>query len=296
MVENLNIREGFFIKPGLTIMSIGDLAEVWVEAEVFERQAGQVEAGTPVTMKLDYLPGKEYNLNVDYIYPTLNPKTRTMKVRIRVDNKHGDFKPDMFAQIVLHTSGDESALLIPKEALVRTGSQDRVVLALGQGSFKSVAVKVGRFDRDNVEILSGLAEGEKVVSSAQFLLDSESSKTSDFKRMNYDASNEMAGMDHSAMKNMDMPSKVSSSTVNGTVKSVMAAHRMVNIDREAIVKWNRPAANVDFLVSERVDMALFAEGAYVMFTFEVRDGDFIIVSAMKMTAPEQSGNEQGGDQ
>ena len=106
----------------------------------------------------------------------------------------------------------------------------------------------------------------------------------------------MKDMDHSSMKDMDMPSKVSSATVNGTVKSVMAAHRMVNIDREAIVNWNRPAANVDFLVSEGVDMALFAEGAYVMFTFEVRDGDFVIVSAMKMTAPEQSGNEQGGDQ
>jgi len=320
VVENLKVREGFFIKPGSTIMSIGDLAEVWVEAEVFERQAAQVKTGTPVTMKLDYLPGKEYNVNVDYIYPTLNPKTRTMKVRIRVDNKNGDFKPDMFAQIIMHTSGDESALLIPKEALVRTGSQDRVVLALGQGSYKSVAVKVGRFDSDNVEILSGLTKGEKIVTSAQFLLDSESSKTSDFKRMNHDDDNEMAdmehssmagmdhssmagmehssmaGMDHSSMAGMEMPSEVSSATVNGTVKSVMAAHRMVNIDREAIVAWDRPAANVDFLVSEDVDMTLFWEGAYVMFTFEVQDGDFVIVSAMTMTAPEQSGNEQGGDQ
>ena len=312
VVENLKVREGFFIKPGSTIMSIGDLAEVWVEAEVFERQAAQVKTGTPVTMKLDYLPGTEYNVNVDYIYPTLNPKTRTMKVRIRVDNKNGDFKPDMFAQIVMHTSGDKSALLIPKEALVRTGSQDRVVLALGQGSYKSVAVKVGRFDSDNVEILSGLTEGEKIVTSAQFLLDSESSKTSDFKRMNHDDDNEMAdmehssmagmdhssmeGMDHSSMADMDMPSEVSSATVNGTVKSVMAAHRMVNIDREAIVAWDRPAANVDFLVNEDVDITLFSEGAYVMFTFEVQDGDFVIVSAMTMTAPEESGNEKGGNQ
>ena len=301
VVENLNIRQGSFIKPGSIIMSIGDLAEVWVEAEVFERQAAQVEIGTPVTMKLEYLPGKKYSLKVDYIYPTLNPKTRTMKVRIRVDNEDGKFKPDMFAQISLHTSGNESALLIPKEALVRTGDQDRVVLALGQGSYKSVEVKVGRFDRDNVEILSGLAEGEKIVTSAQFLLDSESSKTSDFKRMNHEAANAMAGMDHSSMKDMDMkgmdmPSEVSSATVNGTVKSVMAAHRMVNIDREAIVDWDRPAANVDFIVSEEVDMSLFTEGTYVMFTFEVQDGDFVIVSAMKMAAPEQSGNEQGGDQ
>tara|TARA_R110001592_G_scaffold3807_2_gene21720 strand:- start:1842 stop:2675 length:834 start_codon:yes stop_codon:yes gene_type:complete len=276
-------------------MSIGDLAEVWVEAEVFERQAGLIKTGTPVTMKLDYLPGKEYNLNVDYIYPTLNPKTRTMKVRIRVDNTNGDFKPDMFAQISMHISGNESALLIPKEALVRTGDQDRVVLALGQGSFKAIAVKVGRFDRGNVEILSGLAAGEKVVTSAQFLLDSESSKTSDFQRMNPEQDS-MAGMDHSSMKGMDMKKDIPSTTVNGTVKSVMAAHRMVNIDREAIVDWDRPAANVDFIVSEEVDMSLFTEGAYVMFTFEIREGDFVIVSAMAMTAPEKTANEQGEGQ
>jgi membrane fusion protein, copper/silver efflux system len=301
VVENLKIREGFFIKPGSTIMSIGDLSEVWVEAEVFERQAAQVKIGTPVTMTLDYLPGKEYKVKVNYIYPTLNPKTRTVKVRIRVDNTNGDFKPNMFAQIIMHTSGDESALLIPKEALVRTGDQDRVVLALGQGSYKSIAVKVGRFDSDSVEILSGLSAGEKVVSSAQFLLDSESSKTSDFQRMNHDkddsmAGMDMSGMDHSSMKGMDMKKDAPSATVNGTVKSVMAAHRMVNIDREAIVDWDRPAANVNFIVSEDVDMSLFTTGAYVMFTFEVQDGDFIIVSAMAMTAPESSDSEQGGAQ
>ncbi|PKG77584.1 efflux RND transporter periplasmic adaptor subunit [Shewanella sp. Actino-trap-3] len=336
VVKNLKIREGFFIQPGSTMMSIGDLAEVWVEAEVFERQAGQIKIGTPVTMTLDYLPSKEYNLNVDYIYPTLDPKTRTMKVRIRVDNKNGDFKPDMFAQISLHTSGDESALLIPKEALVRTGHQDRVVLALGQGSFKAIEVNVGRFDRDNVEILSGLAAGEKVVTSAQFLLDSESSKTSDFKRMNHEqaskASMDMAGkdmagkdmagkdmtgmdmegtdhgsmegmdhgsmadMDHSSMAGKDMKKQIPSAMVNGTVKSVMVAHRMVNVDREAIVDWDRPAANVDYIVSEDVDMTLFTEGAYVMFTFEIREGDFVIVSAMAMAAPEGSVNEQGEGQ
>ena len=313
VVENLKIREGFFIKPGSTIMSIGDLSEVWVEAEVFERQAGQVKIGTPVTMTLDYLPGKEYSVKVNYIYPTLNPKTRTVKVRIRVDNRNGDFKPNMFAQIIMHTSGDESALLIPKEALIRTGEQDRVVLALGQGSYKSIEVKVGRFDSDSVEILSGLSAGEKVVSSAQFLLDSESSKTSDFLRMNHEQDSmagmdmsgmdhsskkdmDMKGMDHSSMAGMDMKKAPASTTVNGTVKSVMAAHRMVNIDREAIVDWDRPAANVDFIVSENVDMSLFAEGAYVMFTFEIQEGDFVIVSAMAMAAPEDTDSEQGGDQ
>ena len=296
VIENLKIREGFFVKPGSTLMAIGDLSEVWLEAEVFERQAGEVKTGTAVTMTLDYLPGKTYSGKVDYVYPTLNAKTRTVKVRVRLNNNKGEFKPNMFAQVAIHTNGDE-ALLIPKEALIRTGSQDRVVLALGKGSFKSIEVKVGRFDHDNVEILSGLDVGEKVVSSAQFLLDSESSKTSDFKRMNHsddlqqegDKANDMSG---------DTPEKsktvtVSSATVNGTVVSVMSEHRMVTINREAIEKWGREAAQVDFTVANNVDMSLFVKGNYVMFTFEVRDGEFVIVSAMSMTKSMNESSTEG---
>ena len=179
VVEALNIREGFYVKPGLTIMSIGDLSEVWVEAEVFERQVNQVKEGAAVTMTLDYLPGQSWQGQVDLIYPTLDVKTRTVKLRLRFSNEDLAFKPNMFAQITIHNRNQEQALLIPQEALIRTGKQDRVVLALGEGSFKSIEVTVGRFDNESVEILSGLNEGDKVVSSAQFLLDSESSKSSD---------------------------------------------------------------------------------------------------------------------
>jgi Cu(I)/Ag(I) efflux system membrane fusion protein len=275
VVENLKIREGFFVKPGSTLLSIGDLSQVWVEAEVFERQAGQVKTGTPITMTLDYLPGKTWQGQVDYIYPTLDAKTRTVKVRLRFDNENGEFKPNMFAQIAIHTIGDESALLIPKEALIRTGTQDRVVLALGEGSFKSIAVKVGRYDSESVEILSGLSEGEQIVTSAQFLLDSESSKSSDFKRMNHDDTNRDESSETDSVE-------ISSATVNGTVVSSMVEHRMVTIDREAIVEWQREAEQVNFIVAENVNMSLFSEGTYVMFTFEIREGNFIIVSAMAM--------------
>ena len=343
IIENLKIREGFFVKPGSTLMSIGDLSQVWVVAEVFERQANQVVQGTAVTMSLDYLPGKTWQGKIDYVYPILDPTTRTVKVRLRFNNENGEFKPNMFAQIIIHTSSDEKTLLIPKEALIRTGNQDRVVLALGEGNFKSVAVSVGRFDSNNVEILSGLNAGEEIVSSAQFLLDSESSKTSDFKRMSHDsvpstvwvdasiislmADHKMLTLAHDAIPAWDWPEMtmdftaldsvdfsqltaemtirveiekasdsdyriinieqngekpVSSATVNGTVTSVMTDHRMVTIDREAIEKWGREPATVDFIVAESVDMSLFTADAYLMFTFEIQDGEFIIVSAMAM--------------
>lgn len=185
VVDNLNIREGFFVQPGTTMLSIGALDQVWVEAEIFERQASLVKPHDPVTMTLDYLPGETWTGRVDYIYPTVDSKTRTVRVRSRFDNPDEALKPNMFAQVSVHTDSAEQLLVIPREALIRTGSQDRVVLALGGGSFKSVAVKVGRLDQTKAEILDGLSEGELIVTSAQFLLDSESSKTADFKRMHH---------------------------------------------------------------------------------------------------------------
>ena len=186
VVDNLNIREGFYVKPGTTLMSIGALDDVWVEAEVFERQAALVAVGLPVTMTLDYLPGKEWRGTVDYVYPSLDEQTRTLRIRLRFDNEAGTLKPNMFAQVLIHADRSKDALVVPREAVIRTGNQDRVVLALGEGRFKSVSVALGRLDGKYAQILQGLDADDTVVISAQFLLDSESSKTSDFMRMHRD--------------------------------------------------------------------------------------------------------------
>ncbi|SHF17771.1 membrane fusion protein, Cu(I)/Ag(I) efflux system [Microbulbifer donghaiensis] len=183
VVDKLNVREGNFVKPGMALLSIAALDEVWVIGEVFERQAALVNRGDPVTMRLDYLPGQSWTGSVDYIYPTLDEKTRTARVRARFGNSEHKLKPNMFAQLTIHARRGEETLLIPTEALIRTGGKPRVVLALGDGRFKSVNVQTGRIGERQVEILAGLREGERIVTSAQFLIDSESSKTSDFMRM-----------------------------------------------------------------------------------------------------------------
>ncbi|MFQ3199263.1 MAG: Cu(I)/Ag(I) efflux system membrane fusion protein, partial [Paraglaciecola sp.] len=148
VVDNLAIREGFYVKPGTTLMSIGGLDEVWVEAEIFERQASQVSKNLPVTMTLGYLPGKSWQGKVDYIYPTLNPTTRTVRVRLRFANQDRLLKPNMFAQVTIHSDLNEQSLLVPRESVIRTGKQDRVVMALGEGKFKSVEVKLGQVSGD----------------------------------------------------------------------------------------------------------------------------------------------------
>ena len=202
VVDNLSVREGFFVKPGTKIMSIGALDEVWVNAEVFERQASFVAVGNAVVMSLDYLPGQRWQGKVDYIYPTLDADTRTVQVRLRFANSDYALKPNMFAQIMIASDSDQ-ALLVPKEAVIRTGESNRVVLALGEGKFKSINVDIGRTNRHSIEIIDGLVAGDDIVVSAQFLLDSESSISSDFVRMNHNnQAVDMPGMDHSQMGKM----------------------------------------------------------------------------------------------
>lgn len=184
VIESLAVRAGVYVKPETMMLSIVDLSQVWVKAEIFEHDVFKVTMGDSASMQLNYLPAKQWLGNVEHIHPMLDPTTRTGIVRLHFDNPDHALRPNMFAQISIATGNNESVLQVPKEAVIRTGHQNRVVLALGNGYFKSVAVQIGRFDGTTIEILSGLTAGEKVVSSAQFLLDSESSKTSDFNRMN----------------------------------------------------------------------------------------------------------------
>ncbi|MFT6406337.1 MAG: Cu(I)/Ag(I) efflux system membrane fusion protein [Marinomonas primoryensis] len=264
VIDNLGIQDGFYIKPGTTLMSIADLSEVWLDAEVFERQAHRVAVGQPVEAVMDFLPGKTFASNVDFIYPTLNAKNRTLRVRIRLDNPDQLLKPDMFAHVRIETTEPGQRRLIPKEALIRGGEQNRVVLALGEGRYKSIAVETGAFGDDYVEILDGLVLGDDVVTSAQFLLDSESSKSSDFKRMNADSNH--TAMSASALSVSDMSdNKMSGQAepvakpannvwVAARINRIDATTRMVNVNHEAISDWNWPKMTMDFVLADWLEL------------------------------------------
>jgi len=350
VVDGLKIREGFYVKPGDTLLSIGKLDQVWVEAEVFERDAALIKEGLPVSMTLDYLPGEDWTGVVDYVYPALNSKTRTLRVRLKFGNPDFQLKPNMFAQVSIHANQADSAIIVPKEAVIRTGKQDRVVLALGDGQFKSIEVTIGRVDKDSIEILSGLNEDDVVVTSAQFLIDSESSKSSDFKRMTHDevpnsiwmqgeVNSVMTGhrmvnithgpaeawdwpemtMDFNVAENVDVDSlksgqslhfevsktedsgyevtgihimsqpEVSSATVSGLINEITLGNRTFNISRGPIEKWDRPAATMDFIVAENIEIADFNVGDNVTFTFEVKDE--LVITEISLEANEKNSDE-----
>lgn len=229
VIENLNVREGMFIKPGDRVLSIAALDEVWVIGEVFESQLSAVESGNRVVMTLDYMPGRQWSGRVDYVYPEVNPKTRTARVRMRFDNADGALRPGMFARLDVQGERGERHFLVPRESVIRTGQSDRLVLALEEGAFKSVNVTVGRVGDKNAEILDGIMPGDTVVTSAQFLIDSESSKTSDFQRMSAPSNNAMGPqMDHSG-HDMD-PGKAGSKAERDAISHETVDHSAMNHD------------------------------------------------------------------
>lgn len=256
VLDKLTVREGAFVKPSMNLMTIAQLDKIWVIAEVFERQLNQVEVGNKVQMDLEYAPGKDWEGKVDYVYPSLNPKTRTGQVRIHFDNPDGFLKPGMFANLNIKAGLGDKNLIIPKEALIRMGDSNRVVLALGDGKFKSVNVDVGRLGSSRVEILSGLMAGDEIVTSAQFLIDSESSKSSDFKRMNHDSNTDSES--HDTMLNEAV--SVEAVWVEATVKSVMPQHSMVTLNHGEIPEWDWPAMTMDFDVADDVELSKLSAG------------------------------------
>jgi Cu(I)/Ag(I) efflux system membrane fusion protein len=187
VVAHLAVREGIYITPANEVMSIAELDKVWVLAEVFEREAAWVKPGQMAMVELDYLPGKMWHGTVDYVYPELDPKTRTLTVRIRFDNEDEMLRPNMFARVTIHAEATGQVVHVPREAVIRGGTIDRVVVALGEGRYRSRPVTLGIESHDRVAILSGLKAGEEIVVSGQFLIDSESNIEAALARMDSSA-------------------------------------------------------------------------------------------------------------
>ncbi|MEI5637752.1 MULTISPECIES: efflux RND transporter periplasmic adaptor subunit [unclassified Pseudoalteromonas] len=340
VIDALQVREGFYVKPGTTLMSIAQLDEIWVEADVFERDAMAITEGLPVTMQLDFLPGRKWQGKVDYIYPSLNEKTRTLRVRLRFSNSDGKLKPNMFAQVSIATQPRENVLQVPTQAVIRTAKQNRVVVELEPGLFKSVAVELGQISEDRVEILNGINAGDTIVTSAHFLIDSQSSISSDFMRMaadtepnsvwiegeitSMDYDSRTATIDHKPVPEWQWPEMVMdfavadevdiealkpgqtlhfettkqddggivltgihimseptpfdelpSATVGGVINAIDSETRVLNISREAIPKWDRPATTMDFVAADELDLSALHKDMAVTFTFVVGD-EFIV--------------------
>lgn len=173
-ILSVGVREGQYITPATELYKLADLTRVWVYADVFEYELPWLEAGASASMTVDALPGRVFEGTVDYIYPYLNPETRTARIRLVFDNPDLMLKPDSFSNVILKAATQLDAIVIPSEALIRTGKRTAVFIVRGPGRFEPREVEVGIISSQEVQIISGLKAGDEVVTSGQFLLDSES--------------------------------------------------------------------------------------------------------------------------
>lgn len=175
IVMNVGVRPGQFVTPQSELYMLGDLASIWVFADIYEYELPWVRVGDTVQVQVQALPGRHFAGVVEYIYPYLDAKTRTNKLRIRLDNREGLLKPDMYADVEVATATRAAAVVVPAEAVVRSGERERVFVQRAPGAFEPRVVTLGVGADGKVEIVRGVDAGEVVVTSAQFLIDSESS-------------------------------------------------------------------------------------------------------------------------
>lgn len=174
IVVNIGAREGQYVTPATEIYLIADLSKIWVYADIYENELPWVKQGDLVEMQLTGIPGRIFRGHLAFIYPYAEAKTRTIKVRLEFNNEELLLKPDMFAEVTIYASQQMSALVIPSEAVIRSGTRDKVLVVREGGKFEPRSITTGLAADGKVTILHGLKEGEEIVTSSQFLIDSES--------------------------------------------------------------------------------------------------------------------------
>lgn len=175
VVTHLNVRHGMEVTSDKNLYTIAGLSRVWIYANVYEYELPWLEVGQSASVKLKSRPGTSFEAVISYIYPSLDADTRTTRVRLELDNPDLIFKPNMFAVVEIRASQLSGVLAVPEEAVIRSGQRSLVILDLGEGRFAPRDVTLGLDSGDGwLEIVAGLTESERVVTSGQFLIDSES--------------------------------------------------------------------------------------------------------------------------
>jgi membrane fusion protein, copper/silver efflux system len=270
IVAELAAREGTTVMSGAPLFRINGLGTVWVNAEVRESEAGAVQVGNAVEARTPALPEKVFRGKVSAILPEMNTSTRTLKARVEIANPGGELKPGMFATVNFTPFARADVLLVPSEAVIRTGKRSVVILAQQGGKFAPVEVETGSEGNGQTEIRKGLEAGQKVVVSGQFLIDSEASLRATESRMG-EATAQAA-------------SKESFHKGTGKVLSVNPPSGRVELDHDPIASLQWPRMRMGFQAEDKSQLWSIKEGDRVEFELNPqpdKDGDFVLHSIRK---------------
>lgn len=277
VVTDLGAREGSAVSPATPLFSLLNLDTVWVTAEIPEAQAGWAADGDTAVVHVPAFPGTVFEGKASYVYPQLSAATRTLQVRVKLQNRGLQLKPGMFANVTLKAEGGAPALLVPTEAVIATGKRTVVIVAEGGGKFVPVDVQTGREADGKTEILAGLSDGQTVVTSSQFLIDSEASLSQALPRL--------APAPKATPPNQpsQSPHSEDGKTYSGvgTINKVDRQAGTVNITHGPIAGLGWPGMTMDFAVSDKALMESLKPGDHVEFVFrESPDGQYSIVRVM----------------
>jgi membrane fusion protein, copper/silver efflux system len=271
VIAELGVREGMTVTPGSALFKLVDLSTVWVNAEVAEAQAAWVRPGSPVEARVTAYPGTVFEGKVGALLPEVALSTRTVRARIELANPGGRLKPGMFASLSFARGAAKERVLVPSEAVIRTGARDLVIVALGEGRFRAAQVEVGAEAGGQSEIREGLRPGDKVVLSGQFLIDSEASLSSTIGRLE--------GAGEAAAKSNDQASAQGVHTGRGKVKEIDAQGGRVELDHEPIPSMQWPRMTMGFLVEDKAQLGRVKKGDSVEFELRGqadKDGNYVI--------------------
>jgi len=269
--------QGMRFMPGEALYRIADLSTVWVLADVYERDLPRVKAGQAATVTLDAFPGRSFAAKVDYLYPTLDAATRTTQIRLELANREGLLRPGLFAHAEVATGTTAPALTVPASALIDSGERQVVLVAQDEGRFVPKPVKVGRRGSEHIEILEGVAAGERVVVSANFLIDAESNLRAALATFT-------AGKDGAAAPRY---------TADGTLDAIDLAAGTVSITHGEIraLKW--PPMTMDFNLASPEVAKNIAPGTPIRFEFEQRAPGEFAVTRIEPAAPVAPADHKG---
>ncbi len=278
VIQSLDVRSGMTLSAGQTLAKINGLNSVWLEAAVPEAQAGAIRVGSTIAAHLTAYPSETFKGKVIAVLPDLNMESRTLRVRIELPNPSGKLKQGMFAQVQLQTGNNQAQLLIPEEAVIRTGTRNVVILALDGGHFQPMQVDLGQAANGQIAILGGLQAGQKVVASGHFLIDSEASLQGVLAQMK-------SGQPISAM----MAAPASQHQGIGKVESITAADITISHHPIPAIGWG--AMTMTFKLPDAKLATGVKVGDQVNFGFNQVKDDYVIAAVSKSTDTSMQGSQ-----